>query len=108
MASLLDFYQPPDRQAPGFALADIVPQEQDVTPEGGIRSQRMLRDFSMYNLPDLVSRYAARGTFYSGGAGRAADRLRLGTTEGIGDIERATTGMLARLARERALAVTGV
>ena len=108
MASLLDFYQAPQRQPTGFSLADIVPQEQEVTTEGGIQSQRMLRDFSMYNLPDLTSRFASRGTFFSGGAGRAADRMRTGVTEGIGDIERATTGRLAELARARALAVAGV
>lgn len=106
MASLTDLYAP-GANAPA-ALAGLDLQASDARTDAGLSQSRLLRNYSDRNLPDLVNRYAARGTFYGGQAGVAADRLKEDTGNQYGDIQRLLDRQLANLRRQGILAATGV
>lgn len=106
MASLADLYAP-GANAPS-TLADTNIQAADARTDAGLAQSRLLRGFATRSLPDLVSRYAARGTFYGGQAGAAGDRLKEDVTNQYGDIQRLLDRQLAGLRRQGILAATGV
>lgn len=106
MAALTDFYTP-GVNAPG-AFADLNIQASDARTDAGLSQSRLMRNFSERSLPDLVNRYAARGTFYGGQAGVAGDRLKEDVGNQYGDIQRALDRQLAHLRRQGVLAATGV
>lgn len=107
MASLTDLFSSGDGTPVGFSMASFGNQASDIAEDSGIQQQRLLRNFGQFDLPDLVSRYASRGTFHSGGAGKAADKLRLGVSDQFGDIERRKSRALADLSTNSLLALTG-
>lgn len=63
-------------------------QGEDLRTEVGLQAFRMNRDFQQYQLPDLVNRYAAKGTYQSGMRQKAANRLGEQVTENVGDMSR--------------------
>lgn len=107
MASLMDLYAP-SGPAPGLALADLNDRQSSIATESGLAKSRMVRDFDLFGLPDLVSRFAARGAAGSGALVREAGRARMQQEEGIGDIDRDVAGNLATIARQRTLATLGI
>lgn len=105
MATLTDMY------GSGSPLASsLVPfgtSDSDVREDAGLETQRALHLYGTRALPNLVNRYAARGTFYSGGARVAADQLREDVGTQTGDIQRLLTRQLSKMARDRILATLG-
>lgn len=91
-----------------YTLSSAAVQEADVREDMGITQQRMTRNFGQRALPDLMNRYAARGTFLSGGARVAGDRLREDYLEDYGDVGRLGNRKLADIARNRVLAAMGL
>lgn len=106
MASLADLYSP-GANAPA-SLSDLDIQASDARTDAGLSQSRLLRGYATRQLPDLVNRYAARGTFYGGQAGVAADRLKEDVTNQYGDVQRLLDRQLAGIRRAGILAATGV
>ena len=106
MASLTDLYSP-GANAPA-QLAGTALGASEARTDAGLSQSRLLSNYSQRSLPDLVNRYAARGTFYGGQAGVAADRLKEDTGNQVGDIQRMLDRQLAHLRRQGILAATGV
>lgn len=107
MASLLDFYRPA-AVTPQFQLAEIGVQGGYATEDAGISQSRMKRNFETRTLPSLVNREAAKGSFYSGGAGVRADQAREDYLNESGDVSRMLQRKLADLSRQRVYATLGV
>lgn len=106
MASLLDLYQssgPPQ----SWGLADIGLQESALNTEGGVQTQRLNRNFTQYDLPDLVNQQAARGAFYSGATQNKVGRLQTAENEAVGDIGRQLGFRLSDLANKKVGVTTG-
>lgn len=76
--------------------------------DAGLQQTRLLRNYATRSLPDLTHNYAAKGTFYGGSAGVAADRLKEDVGNQYGDVQRALDLKLAELRRQGILAATGV
>ena len=108
MASLADYYSPPSGPPAGFSLAGLQTQQSQALEEGGIQQSRIMRNFSEYDLPDLINNQAAKGTFFSGTTGVKADRLRQGATDSFGDIGRTVSRTVANLASQGVLAASGI
>jgi hypothetical protein len=108
VASLTDLYAAPATRPPGLALADLNDEQTNLTVDAGVAKSRSIRDFTTFDLPDLVSSFAARGTGGSGALQRAAGRARMSVEEGIGDIDNQVARNLASIARQRTLATLGV
>lgn len=107
MASLSSYWSAPSGNA-AKSLADINLQGSDLASDAGLAQSRILRDYSQRNLPALVNREAAKGTFYGGGAGRRADMLKEDTADAYGDITRNLSRQMANLRRSGIMAATGV
>lgn len=107
MASLDSLFSGGDSAPSGFRLASLGTQASDLTEDAGIAQHRLLRNFGQFDLPDLTSRYASRGTFHSGMAGKAADKLRLGVSDQFGDLERRKSRGLSDIMTNSLLALTG-
>jgi hypothetical protein len=85
MASLLDLYQssgPPQ----SWGQADINLQTGALNTQAGEQVRRLNRNFSQYDLPDLVNSQAARGAFYSSATTNKTNRLQTAQNEAVGDI----------------------
>lgn len=106
MASLADFYNPTASFTP--TIADIEMQSSDARNDAALAQSRNTDQYQKRMLPDLVNHYAARGTFYGGQAGVAADRLKDDVATQNGDIQRMLDRNLAALRRQGILAATGV
>lgn len=106
MASLSDIYSP-GANTPAM-LADLNIQAGDARTDAGLSQTRLMRNYSTRALPDLVNRYAARGTFSGGQAGVAGDRLKEDVGNQFGDIQRLLDRQLAHFRRQGVLAATGV
>lgn len=88
MASLSDLYNTYGANPQAWAAYPSTLQGDDIRTNAGLQNFRTLRDFSQYNLPDLVSSFAARGTSNSGRADRDINRLATSTQENVGDVTR--------------------
>ncbi len=106
MASLLDLYQSPGAPQ-SWQLAPIQENEANIGADSGEQQRRLQRDFTQYDLPGLVSDYASRGAFYSGGLTNAANRLYTQMVESGSDIARSTGYKLSQLAQNQVGATTG-
>lgn len=106
MASLLDLYQssaPPQ----SWGMADINLQEATLGAEAGTQSARLKRNFTQYDLPDLMSNQAARGAFHSSATQRKASRLQTAHNESQEDITRQLGFRLSDLANRKVAVTTG-
>lgn len=106
MASLLDLYNSGGTNAP-WALADIGLRETQLNTEAGEQIRRIGRNFSEYDLPDLVNSQAARGAFHSSATRNKTQRLQTARDESVGDIGRNLGFSLSDLANKRVAATTG-
>lgn len=106
MSSLSDFYQAPTSNLP-LTLANNDLAAGDATVDAGVSQQRLLRNYSERQLPDLVNGEAARGTFYGGQAGVRADQLKQDVGDQYGDTSRMLNRYLANTRRNGILAATG-
>lgn len=89
-------------------LANIGLEGSDMTADTGLAQTRLMRNYSTRMLPDLVNRYAAKGTFYGGQAGYQADQLKEDVGNQYGDLQRNLQRQLAGLRRAGVLAAMGV
>lgn len=106
MASLLDLYQssaPPQ----SWGMADINLQEASIGAEAGTQSARLKRNFTQYDLPDLMNSQAARGAFYSSATQNKSSRLQTGFDESQDDITRQLGFRLADLGTRKVGITTG-
>ena len=93
-----------NQQALGFTLEDLNQQRSDILTDEGIGQSRLTRDFTQYNLPDLINAQAARGAYYTGATVDKADRLRQVTTDQSGDMKRARDRLLAQILKQERMA----
>ena len=142
LADLAAVYAPPPPA--GFALANIELARQQAGANAAIGRERTLRNFgfaqtdagtardrvqrnfSKFDLPDLISGQAARGALHSSATARKRDRLqtgmndsladiglglerqRIGAGDQLADIETGLAQTNARLAAQGLLAQTGI
>lgn len=108
MASLSDIWSPPEQPPLGFTLANLNTQQNQALEDTGIQQSRIIRNFSQFDLPDLVSSQAARGAFATSATHRKADRARQFATDGLGDSQRILSRVLTNLAQQGVLAAGGI
>lgn len=109
MASLSDLsaiYAP--SAPPGFTLADIELAGTQAQNEADISSERILRNFGQFQLPDLLSSQAARGAFQSSATDNKALALTTGAADQLTDIQFGLGQTQANLASNALLAQTGI
>jgi hypothetical protein len=104
MASLTDLYS----STPELGFSDSYTNEADVREDAGIQKERLLKAYSSRALPQLVDRFASRGTFMSGHAGVALSQLGEDVGNQYGDVDRMMARQLSALARNRVLAAAGL
>jgi hypothetical protein len=107
-SNLSDIWAPPSTPPLGFTLANLNQQQTDVTTDAGLQQSRMIRNFSQYNLPDLVNNQAAKGAFASSATHDKADRLRQFANDDYGDSVLRTGRTVAGLATNGILAAGGI
>jgi hypothetical protein len=110
MASLSDLqgvYQP-DSQETGFRLADIERAGQQAATGAEIGRERLLRNFSKFDLPNLLSAQGARGAFRSSATGNKREQLATGVQDQLGDIELGLANTQADLAANALVAQAGI
>jgi hypothetical protein len=106
MASLADLFQPTG-VAPQFAIAEDNIQGGYASADANLGQKRLSRNYQQ-SLQDEANNEAARGSFYSGGAGVRADRTKQNYLDQSSDINRQLQRSLADLARNRIYATLGV
>jgi len=79
----------------------------DAQAQAGVDTSHSLTTLGQ-NLYGEVNRDAARGSFYSGGAGYRADLLRQGQNWQAASIQRSLSNTMADLARQRIMAAMGI
>lgn len=104
MASLTDLYGDSPAASSFITLGN---NDSDVREDAGLEGQRLLHRYETRLLPQMMDRYAARGTFMSGHARVAADQLREDVGQGYGDIQRLMARQLSKLAQDRLLQTLG-
>lgn len=102
----MDLYQTTG-QPMSWGMADIGLRETTAGAAAGTQSARLQRDFTQYDLPDLVNNQAARGAFQSSATQRKAGRLQTAHDEGQDDITRGLGFTLADLANRKVGITTG-
>ncbi len=110
MASLGDLasvYAPVGQPA-GFSLADIEIESQYSKDNAKLQSDRLLRNYSNFDLPAMLGSQAARGAFYSSGTTNRRSMLNSRLTDSLGDIQLNLAREQARLASNALLAQTGI
>lgn len=109
MASLSQWQQNTfQQQSPmSWQLAPILQQEAMIGANLGESTRRLQRDFTQYDLPDLVSNQAARGAFHSGATRRKTGRLYDSMVESGGDLARNAAYSLAGLGQRKVGVTTG-
>lgn len=110
MASLLDLvsvYAPSGPEA-GFVLADIERRKQVARDTAAIGSERITRDFTKFDLPELQGGQAARGAFNSSATLRKTSRLSNQAGDRLSDIAYGLANTEAELAANALLAQTGI
>lgn len=85
MASFQDLYSTYGPAPASWQQYPSQLQGEDLRTQVGLNSFRGLRDFSQYQLPDLVSSFASKGSFLSGRRERDVNRLGTQVTENLGD-----------------------
>jgi hypothetical protein len=108
MASLADYYKPPAAPNTAALQSAINLTASDARVDAGLAQSRLKSAYATRALPDLVNRYAARGTFSGGQARLQADRLKQDVANEQGDIQRQLNRTLATLRRQGVLATTGI
>lgn len=88
-------------------MMTLASNDGEVQEDAGLESQRLLHRYESRLLPELVNRYASRGTFKSGHARVAADQLREDVGTQTGDIQRLMARQRSKFARDRVLATLG-
>lgn len=107
MASLLDLYQNPGGAPMSWQMAPLQQNEAQIGAELGEGMRRLQRNFSEYDLPDLVNSQAARGAFFSSATQNKAKRLQTGMVEGGADMTRRAGISLGDLAQRKVGVTTG-
>ena len=110
MASLSDLsaiYSPPG-PASGYKQADIAVATNVLNNQAGIGTERTLRNFNQFDLPDMLGGQAARGAFFSSGTEDKRSRLQAGAGDRLVDIELGLAEAKANLATNGLLAQTGI
>lgn len=91
----------------GFSLAETDLQSTLATSQANVGRERVLRNFSKFNLPDLLSSQASRGAFRSSATNHKRDQLTAGAGDTLGDIQFGLANTNAQLASNALLAQTG-
>lgn len=107
LADLADVYAPVGQEA-GFTLADIELDTQFSKDNAKIASDRLLRNFSKFDLPTLLSSQAARGAFHSTATENKRTMLETGLTDQLSDVQFNLAREQAKLAANALLAQTGI
>lgn len=110
MASLADLsaiYAPAGPET-GFTLAGIEQQNNALGNSAAVGRERTLRNFNQFDLPDLLSSQAARGSYFSSATQGKRNRLATGAADQLGDIELGLANARAGLATNSLLAQTGI
>lgn len=108
MASLSDLASVYNTQAPaGFNLANIALSGSLNKAQSELARTRLLRNFTQFDLPDLLSGQAARGAFGSSATRDKVLRLGTGAADTLGDIAFGSGSAQARLGANALLTGTG-
>lgn len=82
--------------------------ENEAAADAGIQKGRLVKEFGTRTLPDLVNRFASRGTFFSGSTGVQADRAREDADNNAADVDRMLARTRNQLQLNRFLAAVGL
>lgn len=106
MASYQAFYEPPP-MIPGFFLGGLQQQEANLREDTALDLSRLYNQYTQRQLPQLINRQAARGTFYGGQARLRGDQLREDVGMQAAELQRQQARQLADIQRRRQLAPLG-
>jgi hypothetical protein len=101
MASFSDLYNTYGPDPVSWQQYPLQLQGEDLRTEVGLQAFRARRDFEQYQLPDLMSSYAAKGAYHTGARKRAASTLGERYTESVGDMARRAGISLQDLATQQ-------
>lgn len=107
MASVSDLYSSRSSSLPVDWVRGAI-NENEASADAGLQKGRLQKEFATRDLPDLVNRFASRGTFYSGSTGVQADRLREDADNNSADVDRMLARTRNQLALNRFLAAVGL
>lgn len=108
MASLSDLASVYNQAAPaGFNLANLAVSGSLTKAQGDLARTRLLRNFSKFDLPGLLSSQAARGAFGSSATKNKVSRLATGAADTLGDIAFGTGSSQAQSGANALLTGTG-
>jgi hypothetical protein len=108
MASLADFAGIYGPETPaGFNLANIALQRSSGQAGYDLARDRIMRDFTRFDLPQLLSAQAARGALGSGATRRKVDRSATGVNDALTNLALQYGGDQARLGTDALLGITG-
>lgn len=82
--------------------------ENEAASDAGIQESRLNRNFATRTLPDIVNRFASRGTFFSGTARRTAGQAYEDVNNDVSDVERMLARTRNQLQLNRFLAAVGL
>jgi hypothetical protein len=82
--------------------------EGEASSDASIQESRAYRNLSTRTLPDIVNRFASRGTFFSGTARRTAGQAVEDTNNEVSDVERMLARTRNQLQLNRFLAAVGL
>lgn len=89
-------------------LADIERQQQEATANAGIQTERLLRNFNRFDLPNLLSSQAAKGAYGSSATANKREALTMGVGDQVTDVEMGLAQTQAKLAAQALLAQSGI
>lgn len=95
-------------QPAGFSLANIDLAGQQGEDQAAIGRERVLRNYSQFDLPDLLGAQAARGAFSSSATDNKRTRLGTAAGDSLTDISLGLASQQANLAANALLAQTGI
>lgn len=84
MAQFSDIYNTYGPTPASWQMYPLELQGDDLRTQVGLNAFQAQRDFTQYDLPDLLSSFAAKGTFASGRRQRDAGRLGERVVENLG------------------------
>lgn len=106
MASITDLYSAGGSLP--FNYLQGANNETEALSDAGLQKSRLQKMYGDRALPGVVNRYASRGTFYSGSARVAADRLTEDTFNESADIDRMLARTRANLNQNLVYAAAGI
>jgi hypothetical protein len=106
LSDLARLYEP--ETPAGFGLANTALQRSQGQAGYDMARSQLMRNFSQFDMPDILNSQAARGAFASGATRRKVNRAATGVTDTLANLGLGYAPNQSRLATNALLAQTGL